>query len=94
MTNSFSQQLHSEGSMEFEPTGNENVDFNLKIVDNMDMEKLNELMYGIADLFTIHSGDCEELKEITSTQIKDGSYLPNIEKTLTIQKLYKSMVKK
>ena len=87
MTNSFSQQLHSEGSMEFEPTGNENVDFNLKIVDNMDMEKLNELMYGIADLFIIHSGDCEELKEITSTQIKEVFYLSNIKKILKIIKI-------
>jgi len=80
-----SKPLHQEGSFEFESTGNDNVDKALEKVDNMDMNKLNQMLNGFMDLNMIFGGDCEELKDITKDNIENNSYIPNINKSVVIQ---------
>ena len=44
MTNSQSKPLHSEGSFEFETTGNTNVDIALQQVDNLSIKDIERMM--------------------------------------------------
>ena len=85
--NTQSKPQFKEGSLEFEQTGNKNVDEALKVVSEMTAEKLQELMTGMLDLSMIFGGDCEELKDITTEQVIEGTYKPNLTKTFAIQSI-------
>ncbi len=70
--------------MEFEETGNDNVDKALLQFSKLSLEDMDNMIMGMMDLTNIFSGDCEELKDITKQQIEDKTYTPNLLKSNVI----------
>ena len=82
-----SKNLHPL-DMEFEETGNVNVDEALLQFSKLSLNNMNNLFEGLIDLTITFSGDCEELKQISNEEIENKTYIPNAIKSVCINSLY------